>query len=232
MSVSKKHITPREHAVALRLKGQSYRQISNELNVARSTLNGWLKNVPLTDAQQQKLLEQWRLGLLKARRKSVEAKKARKIENIRQNQLSAKAFLKSLTLDNKVLELFLAGLYLGDGFKVNGRLGLGNANPQIVQLFVSLIRKLYPINENQLNAQIFGRADQNPDILIKYWSNLLNIPKNQFHHTQIDVRAKNPTRSNYFGVCAVNYSDVSLQRRILAIGNEMLKYADKPFQGL
>ena len=224
MGRSKRHTTLKDKAVTLRLKGQSYREISEKLKVAKSTLNGWLKNIEITQKQKQQLDVQWKLGLEKARIRSQLVKKERKVEAIHQSQVFAQNLLKSMKLDQPTLELFLAGLYLGDGFKVNGRLGLGNANPQIVHLFLTLIRKLYLINESKLSAEIFARADQNPDILVDYWSRLLDIPKSQFNRTQRDSRAKNPTRPNYFGVCAVNYSDVVLQRRILAIGNEMLKY--------
>lgn len=232
MSIGNRHKKLKEQAISLRLQGQSYRQISSELNVARSTLNGWLKDIAITKLQKDKLLKQWKEGLRKARLRSSEIKKEKKIENIHQSESSAKEFLKCIPLTNEILEIFLSGLYLGDGFKVNGRFGLGNSNPQIVKLFLTLIRQLYPINESKLGVQIFARADQNADALIDYWSNLLNIPKSQFQKTQHDKRTKNPTRPNYHGVCAVNYSDVDLQRRILAIGNEMLKYNNKPNKGL
>ena len=224
MGLSKQHVSLKEKAISLRLTGQSYREISNTLSVNRSTLSGWLKNIPLSTDHRQKLITQWKNGLIKARERSIQVKNAEKIQNIQLHQKNAENFLKNINLDNAILELFLAGLYLGDGFKTNGRLGLGNANPQLVLLFTNLIRKLYQIDETKLHVEIFGRADQRPIELIDYWSKLLIIPKNQFQHTQLDPRSIKPTRPNYHGVCAVNYNDVNLQRRILAIGEEMLKY--------
>lgn len=224
MSISNRHILLKEKAVKLRQLGQSYGQISSSLNLAKSTLNGWLKHIEITPIQKEKLFEQWKEGMHKAQKRSCEVKKAAKLENIKQSQISAINFMSNIKLDNSILEIFLAGLYLGDGFKTNGRLGLGNANPQLVLLFTNLIRKLYKIDETKLHAEIFGRADQNPDELVEYWSELIQIPKSQFHRTQLDPRAKKPTHSDYYGVCAVNYSDINLQRRILAIGDEMLKY--------
>lgn len=223
MGISKRHVLLKEQAIKLRQLGQSYGQISDSLGLAKSTLNGWLKNVEITSEQKQKLIEQWKLGMRKAQERSCQIKKEIKIENIRQSHTHAKEFLQNIPLNKPILELFLAGLYLGDGFKANGRLGLGNANPEIVRLFITLIRKLYSVKESKLRAEIFGRADQDPHLLVKYWSNLLKIPMSQFHHTQLDNRTVKPTRSNYHGVCAVSYGDVNLQRRILAIGDEMLK---------
>lgn len=232
MGISNEHILLREQAIKLRLQGHSYRQISDEINVAKSTLNGWLRNVEITQPQKDQLLLKWKEGLKKARIRSVEVKKLEKLENIHKSKITAKKILNSVSFTSEILEIFLAGLYLGDGFKVNGRFGLGNSNPLIVKLFLTLIRQLYKIDESKLGVQIFARADQNTEILLNYWSNLLKIPISQFQKTQHDSRAKKPTRKNYYGVCAVNYSNVVLQRRILAIGNEMLKYNNKPNRGL
>lgn len=233
MSRSKKHTTLKEQAVVLRLKGQSYRQISDSLNVARSTLNGWLKNVELTKLQQQKLHQQWLDGLDRARSKVGERNIQAKLNRIKVSQIAANKLITSLPLNNSELELFMAGLYLGEGFKIENRLGLGNANPEVVLLFVRLLRKLYLIKEDRLRAAVYGRADQSSEVLVEYWSQLLNIPPNQFHKTQLDKRTRGrPTRSNYFGVCAVSYNDSGIQRRILAISQEMIKYINKPTMGL
>src|SRR3989339_1403729 len=135
MSISKKHFALREQAIKLRLKGQSYRQFSKALNVARSTLNGWLKNVAITQLQQQKLHQQWLGGLSRARSKAGERSIQAKLNRIRVGQITANKVFKSLSLDNSELELFMAGLYLGEGVKIENRLGLGNANPEVVLLF-------------------------------------------------------------------------------------------------
>jgi len=227
MAISNRHKLLKEQAVILRLSGQSYREISNTLSVNKSTLNGWLKNVEITSDQKNKLHQQWLAGLAKARSKAGERNRQAKIDRIQEGKIVAKKLLENMPLNNAELELFLAGLYLGEGFKIKNRYGLGNANPSIVLLFVTLIRKLYPIKEERLRAAIFGRADQNSTNLIRYWSKILNIPSNQFHKTQLDQRTKNKTtHANYYGVCAVSYNDSRLQRRILAISEEMVKYSN------
>lgn len=225
--------TLKGEAVKLRKSGKSYREISDQLKVARSTLNGWLKTVPLTPTQKQKLHYQWLEGLKKGRLSASQAHRNTKQEKIQASHLIAREFLGKMSLNKSELELFLAGLYLGEGFKIDNRFGLGNANPEIVLLFIILIRQLYEIKEEKLKVAIFGRADQDPDVLVEYWSNLLHVPKNQFYKTQLDKRTANKTSyKNYFGVCAVEYHDTSIQRRILAISQEMIKYVNKPTKGL
>lgn len=219
-------------AIKLRLQGNSYREISAELTIAKSTLNGWLKNINLTSAQKQKLYNQWLNGLVKARSVASERNKQAKLNRIQAGQVEAKKMLESLSLNDAELELFLAGLYLGEGYKTQGRLGLGNTNPNIMLLFITLMRKLYEIKEERIRAAIYARADQNVDSLVTYWSNLLNIPRNQFHKTQLDQRTKGiPTRANYKGVCGVSYNSSSIQRRIVAISEEVIKYINNAHQG-
>lgn len=223
----------KERAIKLRLLGKSYREISSKLDVARSTLSGWLKNIEITPIQKQKLHQQWIDGLKRARLKAGKRNKQARMNRILASQIYAKQLLENMPLDKSELELFLAGLYLGEGFKIKNRMGLGNANPAVVLVFVTLLRKLYPIKEERLRAAVYGRADQNSKSLVRYWSKLLDIPSNQFHKTQLDVRTRDkPTLSNYFGVCAVSYNETSIQRRILAISEEMIKYVNNPIKGL
>ena len=124
-----------------------------------------------------------------------------------------------------VLQMLFVGLYLGDGFKIEGRVGLGNADPGIVLLFIVLLEKLYKVDRSKLKAQIFARVDQDECELLNFWSNGLNLDRMQFYKTQFDYRTKGKdSRINYHGVCAVSYNDTLLQRKILAIGREMVKY--------
>lgn len=121
--------------------------------------------------------------------------------------------------------MIFIGLYLGDGFKIEGRVGLGNADPGIVLLFMILLEKLYGVKHDNLHAQVFARADQNVDDVKQYWSDLLGISIDRFHKTQVDRRTMGKkTTDGYRGVCAASVNDILLQRKILAIGKEMIKY--------
>ena len=215
----------KQKAILLRRKGNSYQTIQRKLKISKSTLHYWLADIPLSLKQKQKLKIDWENALIKARKIASGIHRKNKLIRITKINVEATRFIKQINIDNKILELFLSGLYLGDGFKITGRAGLGSSNPEILLLFITLLRKIYKIDESKFRAAIFARADQNLNSLLNFWSKLLNIPKNQFHKTQIDKRTiKNKSYLNYKGVCAVNYFDISLQRRLLAISAEMIKY--------
>lgn len=223
--MTKNYKTLKQRAIKLRKQGKSLRQISSQINIAKSTTSLWLKSVKLNSQQQNILDQNWKKGLVNARKQAVKSHRLTKLKRINKINREASIFLNSLSIDDKILELFLSGLYLGDGFKIYGRTALGSSNPKILKTFITLIRKLYKIKESKLRAAIYARADQKPQTLINYWSKFLSIPKKQFHKTQIDKRTLNKkSYPHYKGVCAVNYFDIKLQRRILAISSEMIEY--------
>lgn len=212
-------------AIDLRQQGKSYREIERELGIAKSTLSGWLRGVSLTSEQWAQLHTQWLEGTSRARALARDAHRRMKKERMNKIEREVKEYLSSVEINRDILKILFVGLYLGDGFKNNGRVGLGNADPNIVLLFVTLLRKLYLVKESKLRAQIFARSDQHETELIAYWSTLLAIPPNRFHKTQFDKRTVNiKSRDSYHGVCAVVYADTQMQWRILGIGKEMIEY--------
>src|SRR3972149_5088377 len=201
-------------AIRLRKNGNSYQEIQRKLKVSKSTLHYWLVDVRLSLSQKKQLKTNWKNALIKARKIASETHRQNRLDRIAKINIEATKFIKQIKLDNNILELFLSGLYLVDGFKISDRTGLGSSNPQILLLFITLLRRIYQIDESKLRAEIFARADQNIDKLLNFWSKFLNIPKNKFHKTQIDKRTtKNKSFMDYKGVCAVSYYDVSVQRR-------------------
>ncbi len=218
----------KETSIQLRKQGKSYRDIQKQLNVAKSTLNYWLKNVSLSNKHKARLHKNWKNALIKARRKASIAHRENRLSRINKINEDVKEFINSINLTNQQLEIFLAGLYLGDGFKTGHRIALGSSNPKILLTFTTLLRKLYNVDNSKLRASIYARADQNEARLKDYWSKLLSIPFSQFNKTQFDQRTrKTKTHQKYKGVCSVVYCSTDLQRRILAISNEMLKYINK-----
>lgn len=221
--MSKTNLTLKKKAIELRRQGLGIREIEKELNVARSTLSGWLKSIPLTKTQKQALYQRWEKGLEKARKRAAKINREAKKARIKKIEKEAQQFLNSLEVNPKTLEVFLAGLYLGEGFKTSGRTAIGSSNPSVLKGFIILLRKLYNIDESRLRAAIYARADQDVKEIETYWSRFLKIPKNRFHKTQIDKRTTGrKTYPNYKGVCCVYYHNTALQRRLIAISEEFL----------
>ncbi|PIR44326.1 hypothetical protein COV23_00575 [Candidatus Wolfebacteria bacterium CG10_big_fil_rev_8_21_14_0_10_31_9] len=83
----------------------------------------------------------------------------------------------------------------------------GNSDPNIIYLFLKLLRYCYDIDENKFRCTLQDRADQNIKKLEKFWRLVTKIPKKQFYKARIDPRTigKISKKPEYKGVCVIDY---------------------------
>ncbi len=213
----------KNEAISLRKKGLAIRYIENKLGIPRSTLSGWFKNIKLSEEQQQKLTEDWKNGLTTARKKAAtwhieDGNRRRKI--IRQE---VESFTSNIKIGKEMGELILATFYLAEGGKTEDSFAIANSNPEILLGIVSLLRKVFIIDESKFRCALHLRKDQDENKAKEFWSTILGVPKTQFIKTQFDKRTIKKTYEHYKGVCVLIYYDMALQRRILYLGEEVLK---------
>lgn len=213
----------KEKAIKLRVSGKSIKTIGKELDVPISTLSGWFKNIELTKSQKEKLLENWRIGLIKARAKALIWHHSQKEIRIKKAQEEAVIILNKINTDDiNVLELALAMLYLGEGSKTQST-SMSNSNPLIIRFFISALAKIFSIDKNSLKYELHLRSDQNEFDTVDYWSNKLGINKSNFTFIKDKRIVKAKTYSNYKGVCVVNCGRIAIQRRLVHLGQEFCK---------
>lgn len=216
----------KQRARNLRRRGYSLGEISLKMSIRKNTLSGWVKDIRLTESQRKRIKEKEiacaamsRPLALKANRIKIEKWK----EGIRKK---AKDFGKLPFKNKKMAELICGLLYLCEGAKYPSTRGLifGNSEPSVIRCFLNLLRIFFNIKENKLRCRIMYRWDQDIGKLNKYWSNVTGIPLNQFFKTKPDMRTKGKTtqKINYKGVCAIQYSDTSLQFQLQAIGEAIM----------
>lgn len=214
-SLIKKSI--RMAAIKLRKQGKTYSQIRSQLKISKGTLSYWSKKITLTPVAQEKLKKTQNEHLKRARIAALTANQLRQtkfIDNIRQN-------LKSLidrSIEPDILKIALAFLYLGEGakWKTHRGLQLGSSDPLIVGSYIKLLEKCYRIDRDQLRCYICYRADQSLDGLIKYWVNVLGIPRSSFYKSSFDKRTiGKPTKNkDYKGVCVVSCAGTKIQQEL------------------
>jgi len=218
-----KHSKLKSRAISLRKRGLSLRYIENKLKIPRSTLSYWLKDIKLSAKQRKKLLNNWKNGLLNARKKAA----LWHIEDGNKRRTAIKEdinkFTSGLKIDKKTGELLMAMFYLAEGGKTENSFIVANSNPEILRGIISLLRYLYEIDELKFRCALHLRKDQNEKRLKEFWSKTLNIPEKKFIKTQFDKRTIKKTYDHYKGVCVLIYYDMALQRRILYLGNNVLK---------
>ena len=215
----------RARALSLRKQGKSIRNIESTLGIPRSTLSGWLRDVPLTKPQLRALEKQRASSLVSARIKASEVHRARKQTRIRTVKTAVDMSYPDIHQSSaETIEIALAMLYLGEGAKTNSRLGLGSSDAMIMRFYVRALERLYSISPSQLRVDLHLRDDQDEIIAKKYWSRAIGIPLNRFLYVSKDKRTiGKPTYEGYNGVCYVGGGGVEIQRRLMYLAEVFCK---------
>jgi len=176
-----KPLSLKEKAINYRKRGYSYRMISQELGLAKSTLSDWLREIPYKP--NKKVIK--RIGL--ARLKSADFKHKQRMADIITMRKIVKKELGQLT--KRDLWLLGIGLYLGEGSKLYEYIRIINSDPEIIKVGLKWFRTVCGLKNENIIPRIHSYPDNNIKETINYWAKITNIPKKQFAKTQIDRRS-------------------------------------------
>ena len=216
----------KEEAITLRKKGISIGSIEQQLGIPRSTLSGWFQNIQLTHNQKKRLRQQWENGLVKARRSAITWHNAEKAKRLSEAQNQALETLKGIDAhDQRILEIALALLYLGEGSKTL-ETSMGSSDPLILKFFLICLKKIYHMDPVKIRCELHLRADQDPKKAVRFWSKELKLPISNFKYISVDQRTTgSKTYSHYQGVCQIRCGTVAIQRKLINLANIFCKRA-------
>ncbi len=206
----------RHKIITLRSGGYTYTEICALVGqeIPKASLSYICRNTQLGPEQKARILQLMRERLVQNRVKAVAANKkilADKIAGYRASNLDLLSFM----ADRRAKLVALAMLYLGEGAKWKGKRGLmlGSSNPDILRLYIALLRDCYAIPIDALRGRIQHRADQDPDQLLAFWSEALGVAPANFYKPYVDKRtigqvSKHP---EYKGVCSITCAGTHIQ---------------------
>jgi len=171
-------------AIKLRHSGLTYSQISDSLNVPKSTLSSWLKNIELNPQSKEKINEHVRSTKII---KLIQRNKLRsKItqENHGKNRLKAENEAKKFSDD----PLFLTGLalYWGEGYKKGAEgskwksIDFANSDPEMIKVMIKFFFKFLPIKKSDVKAQLMSHNVNDDTKNIEFWKKTTGLHDNNF----------------------------------------------------
>lgn len=204
----------RTEAIKLRFQGYTYGQIRRKLKVAKSTLSGWLKNLPLSEktleilSKNRKLSTDVRVERFRQTARCKWVDRLTKILEIQEKEL--------LPLTKK--ELFLAGvfLYWGEGNKQRGLVSVSNTDPRIIKFVLYWLTQILKVPKEKIRVRLHLYSDMNLKLEMDFWSKTLNISKNQFKAPYVKkTTRKGITYKSYgHGTCNLMCFSVALGEKI------------------
>lgn len=188
----------RTKAVRLRKRGLSYNEIKIKINVSKSTLSLWLKNIPLKQEHRQRLYTK-QVRILNLGPRSQQERRAREVAEIIEQ--AKREIVPPVSL--QAYRLTGAALYWAEGSK--GRmLQLTNSDPSFILFWVKWVEKIFQIGAKSLKARLNIYPQQNESDIKKFWSDLTGIPLANFGKSYVKPKSKNYKRNNlYYGTIRI-----------------------------
>jgi hypothetical protein len=146
------------------------------------------------------------------------------VHNITKYGLKQFIVRNDLSHEDELLKVAGAMLYSGEGSKRGGSVALSNSNPEIIKVFMHFLRHVCGVAEDRIHATIHLYEDHNPDELLTFWSQIVQIPETQFYKPYLHARKGGTYRDrSLYGTISIQYSDKKLHTLILMWIDEYYK---------
>lgn len=195
----------RKKAIELRQKGKSVKEIGKRLNVSSSTVSLWVRHIPLSPKQKQRLQNKVFNALQRGRKKAERVLKH--LRKIKRSKLAKEALKKLGKLTKR--DLFIAGiaLYWAEGFKKDNRLGFASSDPAMVKLFIRWLKTVgVPSKNIRLRVGLNISHKKRVKMVENYWSQQTAISLSQFQKPffqKFKWKKEFPNPEEYFGVLRI-----------------------------
>lgn len=202
----------KKEAEKLRKKGYSYNEIHEKIGVAKGTLSRWLKDLKLSEEAMKRLESRIQKGQIIAGR----TKRRRTKKRNQKERKQADDFIDSLNISNDLNLLLCSLIYICEGeSSPNNRVAFSNSDPKLVKTFLNLFRKSFDLKEEKFRIMLHLHDYHNKKEQKKFWSNVTNIPLDQFLKIYQKQNTKTRIRDGYPGCVQVRYHDTNIARKLV-----------------
>lgn len=212
-------IVEKQKAVELRKQGLSYREILEQIPVAKSSLSLWLRSVKLARRQHQRLTEKRLAAVIRG----GVVKRDKRIALTK--QIKDKARIEVGELSKRELWLIGIALYWAEGSKEkdhrSAKVLFSNSDPLMIGIFLKWLLEVIETPKEKICFNIVLHENNKHRIkdVNDYWLKHTDFPKENFGNiyfkkNKIHTKRKNVGK-NYFGLLRVGVRESSsLNRKI------------------
>ena|SRR3989344_7280626 len=118
------------------------------------------------------------------------------------------------TLEDHMLFGLGIGLYWGEGTKSSANsVRLGNTDPGIIKSFILFLDRLCGVDKTLLKFGLQIFSDIKPEVALRYWSNVIEIPEAQFYKPVVTKSGSVGTyrNKNKYGVVTIYFGNTKLR---------------------
>jgi transcriptional regulator with XRE-family HTH domain len=210
-------VKTREQEEARRLRredGLSVREIQRRLNVAKSSVSLWVRDVPLTAEQ----LERLRRSNGRHPRQLKAAKRNAELARGRRRAYQAEG--RALARRGDVRHAAGCMLYWAEGDKNRNAARIANADPEVLRLFVRFLRTYFGVDGDRIRvtcnlfADHLGRQHE----IEQFWLDTLGLPRSSLCRSTVNVYSKYSQKKRQnrlpYGTCKVCVNSTAVVQSI------------------
>ncbi|MFA5753871.1 MAG: hypothetical protein WC905_00725 [Patescibacteria group bacterium] len=201
-----------EKAKNLRRQGYSYREISERLNIAKSTARLWTSKETISEIGKKRMNNLIVCSQIKARHILLD--KQKKYQRELAKECSVLKNRHRYSKDD--LKLFLSLIYWAEGAKTERRLGFTNSDPEMIKVYLKLLRSSFPIKEEKISAVLHLHDYHNRQEMIDFWSKVAGIDKKRigiYNKKHSGLRKK----EGYKGCISIRYCDYHIFDEVMLV---------------
>ncbi len=203
-------------AKLLRQKGYSLNEISRLLEVSKSSISLWIRNIKLSPEAKRRIIARFTAGQLA----SQETKRKQTALKESEAKTLAENILNNYFPNININKILCAMIYYCEGNKIiKDGIRFTNSDPLLIATFLRLFRSCFKIDEGRLRGCIHLHGYHDKEVQLKFWSKIARIPKCQFIKPYIKQNSGLYKKEGYQGCVSIRYADTKIARelKILAI---------------
>lgn len=221
-------------AIKLRKEeGLSISELATKLNVSESSISTWVRGVPLTDKQKDRLVKKFNDN-----RTAFANRFARKdfFGNTWKRDKCLK-IRRAYQEEGKILAKkrdpnFIAGimLYWAEGSKSKNSVGICNSDPELLKFFLNFLRLNFNIEEEKICVYIscYSKNGLSEEEIKRSWIKILSVKDNNIKKIQMDkdkrIRSNENIGKAPLGICTIYVNRTDIVQKIYGAIQEFAGY--------
>jgi hypothetical protein len=209
-------------------RGYSIKQIAALLNVSRSSVSLWVRDIELTEEQHEALRARNPIynQQVAARGGTSERRRTER----RMYQEAGRAVARR----GDPRHAMGCMLYWAEGTKNRNQIGFSNSDPEMVRMFVNFLRAYFPLDDDniRLTCNLFADHLERQHDIENFWLDVAQLPRSSLCQSIVNVYSKYSAKKRRnklpYGTCKIVVNRTSVVQSITARSRSTQGSTDRP----
>ncbi len=198
--------------IEMRSSGMSYKAISNNTGISKSTLSKWFKDDFVSDTIKNHLKE---INLQESTNRIINLNKTRgNLLSFQYQKAESEARQFLIENSNNSLFTFGIGAYWGEGDKAskNG-FRIANSDPEFIKLFIKFLIEVCKVEKEKIRLYLMIYDDLNKEHVLDFWVDKLGVDRTHFARPYV-IKGRHKSKKLPFGTCIASVASSYLKRKM------------------